>query len=425
MFLSNIDLPLVISLSILAVAALLIYLKANLKICEPNEILVFSGKKRKLKTGDIVGYRFVRGGIGLRTPLLERVSRLSLATIPITIEIERALSNGMIPLTITAIAHVKISSREGAGLENAVERLLGKSETEIETIARHTIEGTIRGVLATYTPEDANYRRLELEQDIYLKTKEELTNLGFTLDSIKIENLKDTQGYLDAVGRRRNALVQRDARITEAESEAEAVIAETTSRKKASDIEFQAKSAMEEYEVSYRKRKAELDEAASRLEAKAEYSRHIETLRQEKSLQEIKEEVNAIKYNADVIIPANAEKKADEMKAIGKASYLKEQGLAMADAVKLMKKEWDGGASKELFMLHILPNIVDSVSNVIADNLKVEKLVIMGDGGLPKHVGDVTSSVLSFLEQIKTVAGIDLTQILGNGRGMPVKKELE
>jgi flotillin len=135
--------------------------------------------------------------------------------------------------------------------------------------------------------------------------------------------------------------------------------------------------------------------------------------------------VNTKKYNAEVIIPAKAEKNADEMKAIGKASYLKEQGLAMADAVKSMKEEWDNGGSKELFMLHILPNIVDSVSKVIADNLKLEKLVIMGDGGLPKHVGDVTSSVVTFLEQIKTATGIDLTQILGNGRGLPIKKELE
>ncbi len=425
MSIGNVDWALVISLVVLGIAAFLIYLKANLKICEPNEILIFSGKKRKLASGEVVGYRIVRGGIGLRTPILEKVSQLSLATLPITIEIDRALSSGMIPLNIVAIAHVKIASKEGKGLENAVERLLGKSHNEIEMIARTTLEGTIRGVLATHTPEDANYRRLDLETDIFAKANEELAKLGFTLDSIKIEDLKDTQGYLEAVGRQRNAVVQRDARIKEAESESEAQIVEAVSKQKASDVKFQSQVAIEQYETQFRSKKAQMNEETHKLEARAEYAKKIEDYRQQEILEEVKKEVNFKKYDAEVIIPANADKKADELKAIGKASYLKEQGLAMADAVKMMKAEWNNGDSKELFMLHILPNIVDSVSKVIADNLKVEKLVVMGNGGLPKHVGDVTSSVVTFLEQIKTATGIDLTTILGDSKSLPLGKQLE
>ena len=83
------------------------------------------------------------------------------------------------------------------------------------------------------------------------------------------------------------------------------------------------------------------------------------------------------------------------------------------------------GDSKELFMLHILPNIVDNISKVIADNLKIEKLVVMGNGGIPHHVGDVTSSVVTFLEQIKNATGVDLTRIVGDKKVLPIKKELE
>lgn len=425
MIFENLDWPLLISIAVLGIAAIIIYLKVNLKICEPNEILIFSGRRRKLKTGEHVGYRIIRGGIGLRTPIIERVSRLSISTIPITIEIERALSEGMIPLNLVAIAHAKIASQEGGGLEKAVERLLGKPSGEIEAIARTTIEGTIRGVLATFTPEKANYNRIDLEKKIYDSAKDELTNLGFTLDSIKIEDIKDTQGYLEAVGRQRNAVVQRDARISEAESEAEAKIVEANSRKKASDVEFSSKISIQEFEAQFRNKKAELNESTHKLEAKAEYASRIEGLKQQDLLEEIKQKVNAKKFEAETIIPAQAKKKADELAAIGKASFLKEQGLAMADAVKQMKAEWNNGDSKELFMLHILPQIVDSVSSVIADNLKVEKLVVMGNGALPKHVGDVTSSVVAFLEQIKTATGIDLTQILDKKPQLPIKKQLE
>jgi flotillin len=421
----NTDWALVISLIVLAVAAILIYLKVNLKICEPNEILIFSGKKRKLKSGEEVGYRVIRGGWGLRTPILERVSRLSLATIPIAIEIEGALSNGMIPLNIIAIAHAKIASREGEGLENAVERLLGKPPLEIETIAKTTLEGILRGVIATLTPEEANYNRIDFEKKVYDIARQELKNLGFILDSIKIEDLKDAQGYLEAVGRQRNAVVQRDARIKEAEAESEAMIVESESRKKASDSEFLSKIAIQEYESNFRNRKAELNEETHRMEARADFAKSIEELNQQNTLEEIKTEVNKKKYHAEVIVPADADKKADELRSIGQASYLKEQGLAMADAVKEMRGEWENGNSKELFMLHILPNIVDNISKVIADNLKIEKLVVMGNGGIPHHVGDVTSSVVTFLEQIKNATGIDLTRIVGDKKVLPIKKELE
>ncbi len=421
----SIDWALAGSLIIMAIAAFLLYLKANLKICEPNEILIFSGRKRKLKSGDVVGYRVIRGGWGLRTPILEKVSRLSLATIPLDFEISRAMSEGMIPLDITAIAHIKIASRENGGLENAVERLLGKAPHEIETIAKSTLEGVMRGILARYTPEDANYRRIELEEEVYEKGGIELNKLGFTLDSIKIEDLRDGQGYLEAVGRQRNAVVQRDARIKEAQSESEAKIVESESIKKASDVEYKSKMAIKEYETGYRNRKAELYEQTNKLEMKSEYSRRLEELSQQKDLEEIRKDVNSRKYHAELVIPAEAGKKADELKAFGQASYLKEQGLAMADAVKQMKEEWGDGSNRELFMLHILPNIVDSISGVIADNLKVEKLVVMGNGGIPNHVGDVTSSVVTFLEQIKNATGVDLTGIADGGKTAPVKKELE
>lgn len=422
---ANIDWALVVTIAIIAIAAILIYLKINLKICEPNEILIFSGKKRKLPTGEVIGYRIIRGGVGLRTPIVERVSRLSLSLIPITLEIEGALSSGMIPLSIRAVAHVKIASREGKGLENAVERLLGKPPLEIETIAKNTIEGVLRGVIATLTPEEANYKRIEFEKRVFELASEDLIKLGFNLDSIKIEEIKDSQGYLEAVGRQRNALVQRDARITEAEAEADARIVESNAKQKAADAEFKSKAEIERFETSFREFRASLHKDVNVKEVQAEYSRKIEELVQQHKLEEIREAVNSLKYNAEIVVPAMAEKKADELKAIGKASYLKEQGLAMANAVKEMRSEWQDGASKELFMLHILPNIVDHVSRTIANNLKVEKLVVMGNGGIPNHVGDVASTVISFLEQIRNATGIDLTRILQEQKTLPVKKELE
>jgi flotillin len=401
-----------------------IYLKVNLQICEPNEILILSGRKRRTKAGDTVGYRVIRGGWGLRLPIVERVSRLGLSTISIPLEIDRAMSNGMIPLSITAIAHVKIASREGGGLENAVERLLRKPPNEIETIAKTTIDGVLRGVLATFTPEDAMYRRRDLEEAVLEKARGELMNLGFTLDTFKIENITDSQGYYDAVGRQRGATVKRDARIKEAESEAEANVVESESRMKSAHSEFRSKSSIEEAETTFRNHKAELNEETNRREIRASFARSLEEIRQKDLYHQLNAEKNRKKFDAEIVIPARAEREASGLKAAGQAAYQKEFGLAMASAVREMKTEWNNGETRDLFMMHLMPGIVDSVSRVLKDNLKVDKVVVMGNGGIPGHVGDVASSVVTLLEKIKGATGMDLTN-LGAEKKTPLARELK
>ncbi|MGQ9844367.1 MAG: hypothetical protein ACUVRK_12515 [Spirochaetota bacterium] len=64
MYIANIEWALVTSITIMVIASILIFIKVNLKICEPNEILVFSGRKPKLASGVIVGYRVIRGAMG-------------------------------------------------------------------------------------------------------------------------------------------------------------------------------------------------------------------------------------------------------------------------------------------------------------------------------------------------------------------------
>ncbi len=60
MNIESIDWSQLISLIIMSGAAVLIYLKINLKIREPNEILTFPGRKKKLKSGETIGYRVIR-----------------------------------------------------------------------------------------------------------------------------------------------------------------------------------------------------------------------------------------------------------------------------------------------------------------------------------------------------------------------------
>ena len=147
-------------LFVLAVAAgivvlfLVVTVKRLLWVSTPNEALIFSGTTRDLG-GRIVGYRFVRGGRSLRRPFIERVEVMDLSMFTVMVHVTGAFSKGGIPLTVQGVANVKLPGEEPL-LSNAVERFLGRSREEIYHIAKETLEGNLRGVLASLTTEEVN-----------------------------------------------------------------------------------------------------------------------------------------------------------------------------------------------------------------------------------------------------------------------------
>src|SRR5690606_25946353 len=189
-------------------------------IVPPNEAAEITGRKRTLNADRTIGYRTVNGGRTIRIPIIERVHYLSLETIPLEIQVTNAFSKGNIPLSVQAVANVKIASEPETDFNSAVERVLGKTQGEIEGLARETLMGNLRGVLATLTPEEVNEDRLAFAQNLVAEAEEDLKKLGFQLDVLKIQNVSDEVGYLDSIGRKKTAVVKKEAEVAEAENQA-------------------------------------------------------------------------------------------------------------------------------------------------------------------------------------------------------------
>ncbi|MEL6327687.1 MAG: flotillin family protein, partial [Cyanobacteria bacterium J06626_23] len=145
-------------------------------ICQPNEVLIFAGSTRKVGQKK-VGYRLVKGGSSIRTPLLEKVMRMDLTNMIIELRVSNAYSKGGIPLKVDGVANIKIAGEEPA-IHNAIERLLGKSRKEIEKIAKETLEGNLRGVLASLTPEQVNEDKIAFAKSLLDEAEEDLEKLG-------------------------------------------------------------------------------------------------------------------------------------------------------------------------------------------------------------------------------------------------------
>ena len=68
-------------------------------------------------------------------------------------------------------------------LGNAVERLLGKQRQAVINIVKETLEGNLRGVLATMTPEEVNSDKLRFASELKEEADHDMHKLGLELDT--------------------------------------------------------------------------------------------------------------------------------------------------------------------------------------------------------------------------------------------------
>ena len=401
--------PLVIAaVLILGFLVVLGLIRANLKICQPNEVLIFSGRKRRLPDGSEVGYRVIRGGRGFRIPIIEKVDKLNLNTIPIDLTVHNSYSKGGIPLQVRAIANVKVASTEPE-LNNAVERLLGKQREEIMMIAKETLEGNLRGVLALLTPEEVNEDRLKFAKELLEEADNDLSALGLHLDTLKIQSVEDERGYLNAIGRQQTAQVIAAAEVVEAQRMEEARTAQA-----------RANRAIAEAENDVRIVKAQLAAKSQAEEARANVAAQFAQAEAEQALAEQQVLLAQKRQRAEIVVRAEAERVAKEEAAKGDAARVFESGKAEVEVLRQKLDLWRqaGPEAERLFLLQMLPDIMREVLKTV-DNLKIDKLTVVDSGagtGVPNVMGQIAGATPALLESLKASTGIDVAGLLQGRR---------
>jgi flotillin len=385
-----------------------------LLICQPNEVIVLSGRRRRLPDGGEVGYRIIRGGRALRVPVMERAARLSLETIPLNLTVQNAYSLGGIPLRVDAVANVKVASAEPL-LGNAVERFLDKGMSEVHQIAKETLEGNLRGVLATLTPEEVNEDRLKFAQSLIEEADQDLGQLGLKLDTLKIQNVSDEAGYLDSIGRRKTAEVLSAARRAEAERQAEAEEAEAESKRRGEVARAKAAQAIEVEATNLRVKKAELEKTAVVKEQEAQVAGEKARARFEQETEQERIILQQKRLMAEVIEPARAKREAMELEAKGAAASIIEDGQAKVRVLKEMIATYQAaaGEGEKVFMLNMLPEIVRELAGTV-DKVTVDRVSVIDSGGngggsgLGRFVSQFPAAVISLSEQIENATGVNI-----------------
>lgn len=407
------------------VLAIIIVVKQFLLIGRPNEVLIFSGTQRQLEGGGSVGYvPIVSGGSRLRRPFIERVDEMSLNTIPIDVQVTNAYSKGGIPLKVHAVANVKISA-DPRLLRNAIERFLGRDPAEIRRVAKETLEGHLRGVLAQLTPEEVNEDRLKFAAALLDEAEEDFHKLGMDLDTLKIQNVSDEVKYLDSIGRKRIAEVVRDAEVAESNAMGEAKRAEAAARQTADVSTQQAQGLILQKENELRQLKAELDAEARAEEERATSAAARARAEAELELQALRKRLEELRLQADVVLPAQAQRQAQALAAAGEAATIEENGRAMASVLTMMTETWlkAGKDAKDIFLIQQIEQVLQTVVvRVNAVDLGEVSIVDSSGDGLPRHVASYPATVRKVLEELYLSTGVDIPGILSgnaaNGEGV-------
>ncbi|MBI4908140.1 MAG: flotillin family protein [Acidobacteria bacterium] len=368
--LPSVALPLIVVLVLLAFFIAIGLFSRNYLKVPPNVVAVLSGRKRKLADGRAVGYRMVRGGAALRVPLLEKVDYLSLNVITIPLEIKRAYTVQGVPVSVKAVANVKIRSDE-TSLHAAAERFLGMSHDDFQRVVFQTLEGHLRSILGTLTVEEVNSDRNSFAQKLTSEAANDLEKMGIGVDVLTIQEVSDEEDYLNALGRRRTAEVKRDAIIGEADATRDAKIRSATAMQEGeraklgseaeiaqSQRDLQIRQAQYLAEVETEKARAAqagpLSQARARQAVVAEEVKVERTRTQELiSVQEQEVLRRQKELEATVLKPAEAERQATVIRAQAAkdAAVLEADGkrqalIAMAEAeLERLRKEGAGRAA--------------------------------------------------------------------------------
>ena len=338
----------------------------------PNQVLVVSGIKHREQDGTKVGFRIVKGGGTFVWPIFEKVDILSLELLTIDVQTPEVYTSKGVPVKVDGVAQTKVKG-DDVSIRTAAEQFLGKSTDEIRNIATQTLEGHLRAILGTMTVEEIYQNRDAFAQKVQEVAAGDMANMGLNIISFTIRDIRDGQGYLDALGKPRIAQVKRDAIIAQAEADRDSQIRSAQAKQAGQEAQFAADTKIAEAQRDYQSNVAQYQATVNQQKAQADLAYDLqkfktgqlvkaeevqvsiiekqkqielqqqEILRKQRELEAtVQKPADAERYKVETL--ANAKKFQLETEAAGAASATKATGFAGAQPRMNWLKPWNNDA---------------------------------------------------------------------------------
>jgi flotillin len=434
----------------------------------PNQVLVISGRKHRMMDPDgatrEVGFRIVKGGGVFVWPVFEKVDILSLELLTIDVQTPEVYTSKGVPVRVDGVAQIKVKG-DDISIGTAAEQFLSKGTDEIKNIATQTLEGHLRAILGTMTVEDIYQNRDAFASKVQEVAAGDMANMGLGIVSFTIRDIRDSQGYLDALGKPRIAQVKRDAQIAQAEADRDAMIKSSQATQAGQEAKFVADTKIAEaqrdyqgsvasYQAAVNQKKAEADLAYDLQKYKTgqlvkaeevqvsivEKQKQIELqqqeiMRRQKELEaNVQKPADAERYKVETLASARkyqleteaagsaaaskatgfanadvakatglAEAEANKARGLAEAAIIEAQGKATAEAMRVKAESFKeyNEAAVVEMIIHVLPEVAARISEPLS---KTEKIVIINSGnGTGGGASKLTGDVTQIVSQLPPV----------------------
>lgn len=442
----NLGFPVAVIAAVLFIFLFLIVLIKRYKRCPSDRILVVYGK-----VGGGQSAKCIHGGAAFILPVIQDYEYLDLTPISIEVNLVNALSKQNIRVNVPSRFTIGISTEPGI-MQNAAERLLGLGQNEIQELAQEIIFGQLRLVVASMDIEEINSDRDKFLTNISESVESELKKVGLKLINVNITDIVDESGYIEALGKEAAAHAINAARKSVAEKNRDGSIGEANALQdertqvaaanaQAVEGENTAKIAVANSDSLRRQREAEAERVAIASEKVQSAKALEESYAAEKEAETARAERERSSQMADVIVPAEIDKKKVEIDAEAEAERIRRKAKGEADAI-LFKAQAEaqglyevltkqaagldeivkaaGNNSKDAVLLLIadkLPELVKTQAEAIK-NIKIDKVTVW-DSGNSKDGKSSTANFLSGmyksvppLQDMFNMAGMELPEYL-------------
>lgn len=476
-FLSGIFIIPVIVIAVIVALGLAFW--ARYRTVGPDEAMIvtgsFLGSKNVFTDDSDRKIKIVRGGGAFILPIFQQAQFLSLLSHKLDVSTPEVYTEQGVPVMADGVAIIKVGSIV-EDVATAAEQFLGKPKEALQTEAQEVLEGHLRAILGTMTVEEVYRNRDKFAQEVQGVAAKDLKKMGLQIVSFTIKDVRDKQGYLEALGRPRIAAVKRDADVAEAEAVRDARIQKARAEEEGQKAELLRDTNIAEAEkekelkvAAFKKEqdtvKAEADQAYKIQEARSqqqvtEEQMKVEIVRKEREIDlqekeilrrekqydaEVKKkadadkyaveqaaeaekarkmrEADAIQYRIEAEAKANAEQKrleglaaaeADKARGTAEAEVVRLKGLAEAEAKEKLAEAFEKFG--EAAVLDIIVKMLPELAGKVAEPLKaIDKLTVVDTGngeGAARVSNYVTSLMATAPEMLKNVSGIDMEQLV-------------
>jgi len=453
------------SIVIVVVIFLLLYLVfSRYTKVGPNQVLIVSGRQHKLTDGSTVGFRIVKGGGTFVMPIFEKVDILSLELLTIDVQTPEVYTSKGVPVKVDGVAQIKVKG-DDVSISTAAEQFLGKATDEVRNIATQTLEGHLRAILGTMTVEEIYQNRDAFASKVQEVAAGDMANMGLQIVSFTIRDIRDSQGYLDALGKPRIAQVKRDAQIAQAEADRDAIIRSAQANQAGQEAKFLADTKVAEAQRDYQSNVAQYQAAVNQKKAESDLAYDLqkfktnqlvkaeevqvqiiekqknielqqqEILRKQRELEAtVQRPADAERYRVETLANARkfqleteaagaasatkatgfatadvqkatgiAEAEANKARGLAEASVIEAQGRATAEAMSLKAESFKqyNEAAVIEMIVRILPEVAGKISEPLS---KTEKMVIINTGNGPGGgASKLTGDVTQIISQLPPI----------------------